>query len=130
MRAGSVAAARNRPCRACRFQQGRAGNVVGIGKTGLFPGNRAYAHALLDGVGAVLDDAVLHAPALAPGMLEIQVAKVDTRSEQLAKGRVQAIQIQAGRYQQTVLRQAEHVVCHLTLVLFQGALHRQAPRPG
>ena len=33
--------------------------LVGIGEAGLLAGDRAHTHALLDAVGAVLDDAVL-----------------------------------------------------------------------
>lgn len=46
-------------------------------------------------MGTVLDDAILHTPAFAPGVLEVQVTKVDTRTEQLAQGGVQVVQVQA-----------------------------------
>ncbi|KAG1061461.1 hypothetical protein G6F40_018008 [Rhizopus arrhizus] len=54
-------------------------------------------------MGTVLDDAVLHAPALAAGVLEVEVAKVDTGAEQLAEGALQASGIQATGAQQAVL---------------------------
>src|SRR3546814_6244289 len=45
-----------------RVRQGHGIDVVGIGEPGLLAGNRAHAHALLDRMRAVLDDAVLHRP--------------------------------------------------------------------
>src|SRR5690606_36008228 len=63
-------------------------------------GNRAHADALLDRMRAVLDDAVLHAPALAAGMLEIQVAEVDARPEQGAEGALQRVGVEPGGRQQ------------------------------
>ena len=61
-------------------------DVVGIGETGLLAGDRAHADALLDRMRAVLDDAVLHRPAFAADVLEIQVAEIDARTEQCAEG--------------------------------------------
>ncbi len=121
-----AAVAGNGPRRLRRGQQRIAVDVVGIGETGLLAGNRAYAHALLDGVGAVLDDAVLHAPALAPRMLEIQVAKVDAGAEQCAEGALQAGGIEAGRKQQAGFGEAEGVFGHGTQ---HGGRGRSAQAP-
>ncbi|MNM27724.1 hypothetical protein D3C81_382210 [compost metagenome] len=63
-------------------------------------------------MGAVLDDAVFHAPAFAPGVLEIQVAEVHTGAEQLAEGALQASGIQATGAQQAILGKRQGVVSH------------------
>ena len=63
-------------------------------------------------MGAVLDDAVFHAPALAAGVLEIKVAEVDTRAEQLPEGALQAGGIQAAGAQQAVLGKRQGDISH------------------
>src|SRR5690606_9199984 len=65
-------------------------DVVGIGEAGLLAGDRAHAHALLDRVRTVLDDAVLYRPAFAARVLEIQVAGIDAGPEQRAERAIQA----------------------------------------
>ncbi len=87
-------------------------DVIGIGEAGLLAGDGAHAHALLDRMGAVLDDAVFHAPAFAPGMLEIQVAEVHAGAEQLAEGALQASGVQATGAQQAVLGKRQCVISH------------------
>jgi hypothetical protein len=82
--------ARDRPRRLRGREQRRRIEVIRIREAGLLAGDRAHAHALLDRMRAVLDDAVLHAPALAPRMLEIQVAEVDARAQQVANARCSA----------------------------------------
>ncbi|KAG0778685.1 hypothetical protein G6F22_011089 [Rhizopus arrhizus] len=107
-----AAFARDRACRLRRYPQRIGMDVIGIGKAGLLAGNRPHAHALLDGMGTVLDDAVLHAPALAAGVLEVEVAKVDTGAEQLAEGALQASGIQATGAQQAVLGKRQGDISH------------------
>ncbi len=88
-------------------------DVVGIGKTGFLASDRTHADALFDGMRTVLDDAVFHAPALAPRMLKIQVAEVDARAQQGAEGAVEMAGIQAGRKQQPGFGQSESVIGHV-----------------
>ncbi len=94
------------------FEQGIAMDIVGIGEAGFLAGDCAHAHALLDGVRTVLDDAVFHAPALAPRMLEIQIAEVDARAQQGAEGAVEMAGVQAGGKQQPGFGQSESVIGH------------------
>ncbi len=101
-------------------------DVVGVGESGLLAGHRPYAHALLDGMGTVLDDAVFHAPALAAGVLEIEVAEVHTGAEQLAEGALQAIGIQPAGAQQAILGKRQGDISHGSRSGGAGAL-RQAP---
>src|SRR5690606_18604534 len=84
-RRGGVARARDRARRAGGLEQGRGVDVVRVREAGLLAGDRPHANALLDRMRAVLDDAVLHRPALAPGMLEVQVAEIDAGAEQRAE---------------------------------------------
>ena len=63
-------------------------------------------------MGAVLDDAVFHAPALAPGVLEVQVAEVHAGAEQLAEGALQASGIQAAGAQQAVVGKGQGSISH------------------
>ena len=88
--ASAVAADRARGAR--RLQQRLAADVVGIGEAGLLAADRAHADALLDRVRAVLDDAVLDRPALAPAVLEIQVAEIHARAHQPREGAVEFAQ--------------------------------------
>ena len=60
-----AAVAADRARRRRRLQQRFGADVVGIGEAGFFAADRTHAHALFDGVGAVLDDAVLDHPAFA-----------------------------------------------------------------
>jgi hypothetical protein len=46
-------------------QQLRQHDLVGVGEAGLLAADRAHAHTLLDGVAAVLDDALFQHPRLA-----------------------------------------------------------------
>jgi hypothetical protein len=48
----------------CRLEQRGQHHLVGIGETGFLTGQGAHTHALLDAVGAILDDAVLERPRL------------------------------------------------------------------
>src|SRR5690606_273650 len=97
----------DRPRRARRFEQRLAVDVVRVGEAGLLAADRAHAHALLDRVRAVLDDPVLHAPALAPRMLEIDVAEVDAGPEQGAEHAIETGRVEPGRLQQARLGQGE-----------------------
>jgi hypothetical protein len=93
----SRAIAARRPC----ADSSNAGiDLIRIGEAGLLAGDRAHAHALLDRMRTVLDDAVLHAPALVARMLEIQVAEVDARAQQAGERALQRVGIQAGGSQQ------------------------------
>ena len=118
--------ARNRTCRLRRSQQRVCMDVIGVGEAGLLAGNRAHTHALLDGMGTVLDDAILHAPALAAGVLEVKVTKVHTGAEQLPEGALKASGIQATRAQQAVLGKCQGDISHGPRSGDAGAL-RQAP---
>src|SRR5690606_5850549 len=60
-----------------------------------------------DRMRAVLDDAVLERPALAPAVLEIQVPEIDAGAEQAREGAVQASEIEAGRGEQPGRREVE-----------------------
>ncbi len=90
----------DRACRARGIQQGNRIDVVGIGETGLLARDRAHAHALFDRMGTVLDDAVLHCPALAPGVLEVEIAEIDTGAQQGAERAVQPVLVEAGGQQE------------------------------
>jgi hypothetical protein len=59
-----------------RVEQRGLGDVVGIGEGRLLAADRAHADALVDAEAAGLDDAFLEAPALAAGVLEVQVGVV------------------------------------------------------
>ncbi len=77
-----------------RGQQLRQHDLVGIGETGFLAAHRAHADALLDRMVAFLDDAVFEHPRLAARVLEIQIGRVDGRTDQL---REHAIQVAAAR---------------------------------
>ncbi len=62
-------------------------------------------------MGAILDDAVFHAPALAAGMLEVKITEVHTGAKQLAEGALQASGIQAAGAQ-AVLGKRQGDVSH------------------
>ena len=81
----AIAAVRDRTGSPRGFQQLRQHDLVGIGETGFLAADRPHAHALLDRVAAVLDDALLQRPRLAARMLEIQIGGVDPRPHQLAE---------------------------------------------
>jgi hypothetical protein len=55
----------------------RLREIVAVGEGGLLAGHRTHADALVDREAAALDDALLEAPALVAGVLEIQVGVVD-----------------------------------------------------
>src|SRR5690606_24333476 len=59
-----------------RIQRGRV-DLVGVGEGGLVARDRADADALLDRKAARLDDALVEAPALAAGVLEVEVRVID-----------------------------------------------------
>ena len=94
------AAARDRTRRARGRQQRLGVDVVGIGEAGLLAADRAHAHALLDRVRAVAHDAVLHRPALAPRVLEVDVAEVDAGPQQGAERALQPGTVQPRGHQQ------------------------------
>src|SRR3546814_19783576 len=87
-----------------------AGDFIGIGKTGLFAADRAYADTLLDGVTALLDDTVLHRPALAPRMLKVQIAKIHARTEQQRKRTLQIRHGTAPRREQDRLGRGDAMI--------------------
>jgi hypothetical protein len=68
-----------------RRLQRRQADLVGIGEGGLLAGDGAHADAALDVEAARLDDALLQAPGLGAGVLEIQVGIVEPVAEQLAE---------------------------------------------
>lgn len=84
-----AAIARDRARRLRRSDQRLRIELVGIGEAGFSPRSRAR-HALLDRVRAILDDAVLHAPVLAPRMLEVQVNRNRCRARAGCRTRVAA----------------------------------------
>ena len=100
MRRMRVAVAGDRPRGAGRAQQRLRIDVVGIGEAGLLAGDGAHADALIDGMRAILDDAVLHRPALAPRMLEVEITEIDARTQQRAEGAMQALLVESGGKQQ------------------------------
>src|SRR5690606_28643600 len=98
-----VARTRDRACRTGGLEQCRGVDVVRVREAGLLAGDRAHANALLDRMRAVLDDAVLHRPALAPGMLEVQVAEIDAGAEQRTERAFQAAGVEARGQQEAGL---------------------------
>ena len=50
---------------------------------------------------AVLDDAVLHRPALAPRVLEVEIAEVDSGADQRAQRTVECGDVEAGGHEET-----------------------------
>ena len=83
-------------------------DFVGIRETGLFAGDRPHADALIDRVRAVLDDAVLHRPAFAARMLEIEVAEIDARPQQQAETAFEGGIVQSGGRQQSRFGELQH----------------------
>src|SRR5690606_11551635 len=133
------AVARDRPGRGGGFDERLGIDLVGVGEAGLLATDRTDAHALLDGVGTIAHDAVLHRPALPSRMLEIQVAEVDAGTEQAAKGAFQAGGIEPGGLQETGLgklqREGHQVVLQGNTRRYAGARARfnrslLAGRPG
>jgi hypothetical protein len=90
-----------------RFQQLRQHDLIGVCETGLFTTDRTHAHALLDGVAAVFDDALLQHPGLAARMLEIEVSGVNGRAHQLAEHAIEIAGGEATRGQQTTFSQGD-----------------------
>jgi hypothetical protein len=84
----AVRCGRSRAPHRQRFQQCRQRNLIGIGEAGLLAAHRAHAHALLDRMRTVLDDAVFHRPALMARMLEIQIGEINARAPTSARRRV------------------------------------------
>ena len=95
-----------------RAQQRLRIDVIGIGEAGLLAGDRAHADALVDGVRAVLDDAVLHRPALAPRMLEVEIAEIDAGPKQGAEGAMQALLVESGGKQEAGFGEGERGIRH------------------
>ena len=113
---GSIGRYRPRPpvaCQACTLparagardgargvrglEQRRQHDLVGIGEAGLLAGERAHADALLDAVGAVLDDAVLERPGLLARELEIEVGVIDGVTHHVAEHARDAVLVEFGR---------------------------------
>jgi len=57
-------------------EQGCFGDIVGVGESGLFAGDGAHAHTLVDAEAAGLDNALFQAPAFAAGVLKVEVGIV------------------------------------------------------
>ena len=85
---------RNRAHRARGVEQGRFGQVVGIGKGRLLAGHGAHAHALVDAEAAGLDDPFLQTPALGTGILEIEIGIIHPTRDHPAKDALEALCIE------------------------------------
>src|SRR5690606_1769583 len=82
-------------------------DLVGVRESGFLAGDRTHPHALFDRVGTVLDDTLLHRPALAPGVLEVQVPEIDSRTHQRAERPLERTFVQSGGPQQAAAGDVE-----------------------
>ena len=108
-RRGAAVAVAGDGFRGARSRQQRVGvDFVGIREAGLLAGDRPHADALVDRVRAVLDDAVLHRPAFAARVLEIEVAEIDARPQQQAETTFEGGIVQSGGRQQSRFGELQH----------------------
>ncbi len=104
-----AALARDRAGGARGFLQRGQHDLVRVGETRLLATHGAHAHALLDAVAAVLDDAVLDRPGLLARELEIQVRGVDLVTHHRAEHARQARFVQARGREQRLTRECEGI---------------------
>ncbi len=82
--------------------QGIGSDRIAVGKAGLFPRQRPYAHALLEVEPAFLDDAILEHPGLGYLVLEIQVRGIHAGAGELTQQTGQIVESQASGGQQSL----------------------------
>src|SRR4030095_10650964 len=103
LRAARLTLARNGTRRLrCRSECCQA-DVVGIGESSLFAGERPDAHSLIDVEAARFDDALLQAPGLAAGILKIEIGVIHAVRHDLAEDSLKTIAVESIRSEQDLV---------------------------
>ncbi len=89
------------------LDQRRQRDLVRVGEAGLLAADGAHADALIDAERALLDDAVLEAPGLGAGGLEVHVREIESAIHELSQGRLQLRVAETPRGQQLGSRDVE-----------------------
>jgi hypothetical protein len=90
--------------------EGRQHDLVRVGEAGLFPGQRAHPHALLDAGAAVLHHAVFERPGFLMRELKVQVGEVHRVRQHLAEHAVEATIVESARPQDEIAGERQWIV--------------------